>query len=262
MGKPEVHLAELGLQVRRKLPGFTVESYGYASFTELLTAATDIGVVRFGPKSEDRWFVFGGLTQPASMPVEDHEIVHTIWNACVDIDVSHRGWVDLSDCHVETDPDGVADEPERYVEMPRFDRTRQVKLLQSFAEDNEDPTRAALLAVASTWRSEHSPYRQLLGELQALGLRRAWFEYLRRAVSAELRAWASEHGLPIAKLFRPPTKPKAAAARTQATRDERRMFGLDEDQLRAFLKAAIDEMTLEELGQWPVPARLLLTKPG
>ncbi|PRP95684.1 OST-HTH/LOTUS domain-containing protein [Enhygromyxa salina] len=259
LGKQEIHLSELGLHIRRKLPRFTAESYGYPSFTELLSAAKDIGVLRFGQKSEDRWFIFGDVVQPASVHHEDFEIAEAIWNACVDIDQSRQGWLDLADCvHVETDAHKVADERERYLEMPRFDGARQLELLQSFAEGKEDETRAALLAIGSGWSFEQRPYKQLLQELQRLGLRHAWFRYLRQAVEGELRAWVSEHGVPVANLFKHSNT--AAGAVVPAALDTVRTFEMDEHQLRAFLKAAIDEMTLAELGQWPVPARLLLAK--
>lgn len=249
LGKQEVHLAELGSHMQRKLPGFTPATYGYANFTELVASATEIGALRYGRKPEDRWFVFGGMGQS-----EGHEIVTSVWDACVDIEESHRAWLDLMDCvHVETDADKVADESERYLEMPRFGRARQVSLLKSFADGNGD-----VLAIAERWGAAQRPYAALIQELQALELRRAWFGYLRQAVAAELRAWASEHAVPPTNLFEPRSRSMIAARSARAP--GLRTFGMDEHELRAFLRAAIDEMTLAELGQWPVPARLLLTK--
>ena len=119
---------------------------------------------------------------------------------------------------------------------------------------------AALAAFAETWGSDGSPYYRVIQKLQNLGLREAWFAHLRRAVEAELRAWASEHGVPPDTLFKPTGHTEARHA---APRKERRLElrPMDEAELRAFLKAAIDEMTVDELGRCPIPARLLLKRP-
>jgi hypothetical protein len=262
LGIQEIHLAALGLHIRRKLPGFAPEDYGFGSFTDLMGSCTEIGELRFGANPEDRWFMFRTIVQPTGTNLDQHEIVKSVWSACVDIDESHRAWLDLEDCrHLETDADTVANELERYLELPRFGRARQAALLRDFSQSSDAHAYRELLVIANTWGAEKSPYGRLLQQLEALGLRQAWFVCLRQAVETELRVWASEHGVPPANLFLTPNRRSTWRSTSQGSRaSEFRTFEMDERQLRTFLRAAMDEMTLAELGQWSVPARLLLTK--
>jgi hypothetical protein len=128
-GQSTFHLAALGSLVRPKLPDFSPANYGYSSFTELLESCSDLGEIRFGEKPEDRWFAFGSVG--AEDRITNHEITKPVWDACVEIDDSRQAWLDFANfSNIETNPEVVAEEPERYVELPRFGRVRQLALLR------------------------------------------------------------------------------------------------------------------------------------
>jgi hypothetical protein len=252
-GQNQIHLAALGSRVRLKLPGFSPTHYGYSSFTDLVKSCTDIGEVRFGKRSEDRWFIFGDGGQIVESTISNHEIVKSVWDACVELDDTRRAWLDFADFNnIELAPEVVSAEPERYIELPRFGRGHQLELLREFSAIHEDHT--ALAKVIETWSSEGASYWHLVEALQGLGLRHSWFAHLRRAVEDALQVWADVHGIPTDALFKPKQSRPQKHVRVDS---EQPRFG-DEVELRAFLKAAIDEMTLVELGQLPIPARLLL----
>lgn len=255
-GQNQLPLAALGSCVRTKLPDFSPTHYGCSSFTELVELCTDIGEVRFGKRSEDRWFIFAKSVQVAATAITNHEIVKPIWNACVELDDARRAWLDFNDLNtIEISPEVVSIEPERYIELPRFGRGRQLALLREFSTYHD--YNIELMAIIETWSSEEASYWRLLKALQGLGLRHSWFEYLRRAVEEALRAWAGVHGIPAETLF----KPKQSRPRGRVRPDSQlSALDLDEVELRSFLKTAIDEMTLVELGQLPIPARLLLKR--
>ncbi len=251
----EVHLAALGHLVRRKLPQLNPEDYGFRNFTQLLMACETVGHIRFGERPEDRWFVFGGSRSPSNAS-PNYQIVKRVWDVCVSFDDSERAWLDLMDTkQVETDVEVVQDEPERYLEIPRFGRSRQLALLRDFAAGREYA--AALGEIAEAWASDSKEHSALLGALQGLGLRLSWLAYLRQAVDAELQDWAGKHGVPSDSLFSF-DKASPGVVRSKAQDVSGVHLSLDEEELRSFLKSAIDEMTAAELGQILIPARLLL----
>ncbi len=265
LGQGEVHLAQLGWHVRQKMPRFTPGDFGCATFTELLESCTALGRLRFGERAEDRWFVFNSGdardSSPAHVPADDVvvksvRIVRTVWDGCVDVDGA-GAWLDLlATGHIETDPTSVEDEPERFIKLPHFDRTRQAALLLDFLEHVEgefDPR--AVAAVTEDWRATKSPYSQLLGMLKEHGLDRRWLAYLRGMVRGALQKWAGVHGVSPNDIFKRSQPSKISSERGASGG---LIHSLDDLDLRAFLKSAIDAMTLAELSQWSVPVRLLL----
>jgi len=245
----EVHLARLGLVLRQKIPGFTPTAYGYPKFTELLKACRDIGYLRFGTRPEDRCFLFKDSSTSLIYTVAKH-----IWKVCVNINPAVEAWLDLEDGRsVENNPEVVEAEPERYILVPRFARARQAQLLNTFVATLNAEIRPRIEALVDHWGASSDSYDDLLTKLSELDLRKPWFTFLQAAVETELREWAAEHGLSSSELFE--AKPENLPPRVTNSDT-----GFDEENLRMFLKQAIDQMTLVELSQWSVPVRLLLKR--
>ena len=172
-----------------------------------------------------------------------------LWRAMVS-ETPGAGWymdrdtlVALRVPHSDGEPlSPVADEPDRYLEVPTLPTERQRSHARSVLADIVGPDQARFLTSEEPWLRhfhEHATpeLRNALSDA-----RRAW-------VIGEVRTWLHNHDLPEHRFVR---------VNRPSPRDPRRLGRTRISVLRDALHRAIDRMSERELEALPVPARLLL----
>lgn len=270
-----VLLSRLGAELRQVLPDFSAIAYGFPTLKALLQAGGMPGqLVQRGPL--EWWFVAeGGSEPPRSSPINDgdsggapmnvrpslsgHLRIDSAWfKAITEFNESRNAWFDLQEEALCTDETSVTAEPERFLQIPRFDLQRQSDLARTWCEEQPSPVKEELMAALDAGPK----LAGFLKVAEQASLVTKWSERRLAEISSELLQWAKNHAID-SRVFldtRPPvftTGNPTSAGFTQAN-PRLSPQGMSVDELRHFLRRVIEDMTGPELAQIPIPARFLL----
>lgn len=243
-------------------PDFTVRSFGYKKFIELLRAGHDAG--RFELVTVDGHpHILPATAVSEKRAVEQGWLRPDLWTTLVTWDQGLRYWdkrnrraifVPTDDTHTPL----WEVTPEKYAKIDPIPMQRQLEWMVDFANDQPEEKQHVLLA--SLKDTTPGAYKRALG---TVSLSAAWRTRLREKVTEHATEWAAAAKLPpTAILDAVPRTPaarilssKAAPASTSGTT---RSTDSETAQLRARLHHVIDKMSLAELSQLQVPATYLL----
>ena len=240
-----ISLADLGNRLREALPDVQPTDFGHGSLKHLLRDSREVGHLE-EVRPLEWWFV-------ASVPRLSQEW----WRAVTDFDTARRCWFDLRDERLVTIEDEVRREEERFVELPRVGLPEQRSLALEWTDEQAEEVRGNLVEALLA----NQDLRPFLVAVEQAGLRQAWMIARAKHVVSRVLTWAEGHGisrhLPLASL--PVSKaPRQHRRMHRSGLAPRPQMCMNEDELRSFVHHVIDQMTAEEIGRLPIPARFLL----
>lgn len=255
-----VLFSQLGADLRREIPGFSHEYLGFRKFSEFVASLNDLGAVVRGDAPEAVWLIAAGassLTPPRSAAAEANHplrLRRDIWDAVTDYAPGERVWFDLGSERVTFDAAAVAQNPDRYIAVPRFDMERQRQLAAQWIAHSPAGTLRDELTAALDGERGLQTFARTLRER---GMDLAWSEWRGEQVAEAVRTWAHEYGVDPASMAPPRERATVAPRRAPTPRTHPPASSDGAERLRAFLHRALDGMTLGELMAVPVPARLV-----
>jgi hypothetical protein len=258
-------LSRLGLLLRREIPGFTAEDYGYQSLRELVRKFPETGTLVQGRKPPELWLVAPHGQPPAVASREEIKERGRLrpewWRAIVHFDPAYHAWLDLETSTLCEDPAVTAAQPERYLEIPRFSLEDQRKLAREFAEQQEAAVRDRLLLSlnADSWMTA------FLEEADQVGAKPAWGQRRTQIIAKAAHEWVKNHDIEPGVLFEPwsSTSPRGGRNSGPVAGSEVAdgpTLRMDEGAFRQFLHQIIDQMTEAELMHIPIPGRFLFRR--
>lgn len=270
-----VSFPALGIALRKALPGFSPDAYGFPSLKALLHQITVPGrLVQTSPL--EWWLVADGAeaplgsgvaagaemstapAEPARSSARRARVDSAWWRAVTEFDETRHAWFDLQEEELSTDSELAAAEPERFLALPRFGLQLQRDLARAWSEEQPSPAREELLTALDA----EPKLAQFLRVVRDAGFLPRWSERRLDTGCSLLLQWAKDHGIDT-RIFL--TQSRALpAVRTPATaalpRVSGPMFGMSIEELRPFLHRVIEEMTEPELLQVAVPSRFLVRR--
>lgn len=257
-----------GPQAKRTLtsafPDFTVRTFGYKKFVELLRAGHDAG--RFELVTVNGHpHLTPTSTVPAKRPIEQGRLRADLWTTLVSWDTGIRFWDrrNRRAIFVPTDDAGALSwesTPEKFVEIEPIPMKDQLEWMVDFANDQHESAQTVLLE--SLKDPGRGAFKRALTDLH---LTSAWRTRLRLRVTEHATEWAARAKLPPASILevapRPATSAHPSPAPSAAASPDAVLYvagGSDTVQLRARLHDVIDKMSLGELSQLQIPAAYLL----
>ena len=240
-----IELAALGVALRRWQPGFHVRAYGHKKLLDLIRsldvctlevdesglhwtvvgapatlvdATEDAGTLGTNGNAADSPDIPATTTQAPKV-----RVLAAWWDAIVRDDDTGAAWYDLASDSPSDDAEAFANEPERFVALPRWDARREATLLPQ-ANPGDDREGAPLLTPAQ---------RRKVGPA------------LRKAVVRELLAWSQLHGVPP-QAWQEPVSERPVAVRSRRAAPNPAPTGATAD-TRARLHAWIDACSDAEI---------------
>ncbi len=250
-----VLLSTLGLLLQQHIAGFNPVQYGHRSLKELFMALPGFASLIPGEHPGQWWLTLGpaeASSQFVSSAVTDKVLPH-VWERVIDFDPGVQIWFDLEGEQLVTDREAFEREPDRYLTLPRFALGRQIELAREWCREQDEAHRSSLLATLST----EGPMDAFLAETTRLRLRPAWNHYRGERIAQELFSWARNHGVAPTTLFGSRRALRSSERRTPPRAHGLVQMGLGE--YRQLLHRMIDAMTDEELLQFAVPGRFIVT---
>lgn len=245
-------LSRLGMSLRLKLPGFTAKVYGFTSLRALAAAFPDLGHLVKGEAQQEWWFISKDAIgpdvqvtppQPSKRSGEPPDRLRSEWwDAFVGREVGAT-WLDLATLTLTTEGSLVDAEPERFLEVPRFD-LRQ--FCEQWVRESAPPwmSEAAAALGCSPWKTAFDAVLRAHGAFPT-------FKWARnQAVVAHVSAWLRDHGIGAAVVVEPVRVAEKGAGPSAS------------GALRAALHRLIDRLSDEELAQISVPVHVLMKHLG
>jgi hypothetical protein len=246
-------LSRLGVSLRLKLPGFTAKANGFTSLRALAEAFPDLGYLVKGERQQEWWFISkqaigpGEQVTPSPLPSKrsgepPDRLRLEWWEAFVGREVGAT-WFDLATLTLTTEGSLVDAEPERFLEVPRFD-LRQ--FCERWVRDSAPPwmSEAAFALESHPWKIAFDAVLRAHGAFPT-------FKWARnQAVVAHASAWMRDHGIDAAVVVEPVRVAEKGAGPSAS------------GALRAALHRLIDRMSDEELAQISVPVHSLMKHLG
>lgn len=262
-----VLLSQMGLRLRKRIPGFAPEIHGATGLKDLLRRMPLIGRL-VQSSALEWWFVLEGAVDSSSETSGEKDahrdsprIERAWWDAITDFREEHRAWFDLAKDRLSLDPELVESEPERFIEVPRFGREAQRELARAWCKEQTADVEQECLKALDADRA----LTTFLGVVSRLGLQASWAERRNGAITSAVLKWADDHAIEHRWFARAPGPRRELLAITHTAPGSPAYTppafpGLTAIELRQLLHHAIDAMTEAELMQIPVPARFLLRR--
>jgi hypothetical protein len=265
-------------------PDFSEKTYGYATFRELVQAATAAGHLRVQKLANGHTYVLlPGEAEVPELPApttdEQHDLSgarlrRDVWSTVVDWHPHHHRLWDRDTRRAfayPVDAQGSpawTSAPDRFVTLPEVDKDVQLDWMREWASQQDQSIAPQLLASIGA----EAPAGQFRRTLLEHDLAAAWREELQNRVGAHVTAWSRRHNIDVADLAdhraTPIRSPRPTGARatdvvnpatTVSTSAAVPADASDpESLLRAKLHRVLDRMSFAELTAIQVSAAYLL----
>lgn len=243
-------------------PDFSIRSFGYKKFIDLLRAGHDAG--RFELVTVDGHpHIVPAAAVSEKRPVEQGWLRPDLWTTLVTWDNGLRYWDrrNRRAIFVPTDERGAPlwdVTPEKFVKIDPVPMQRQLEWMVDFANDQPEEKQHVLLE--SLRDGTPGAFKRALG---AVGLGSAWRTRLREKVTEHATEWAAQAKLPPTAILDTTLRSSAAHSpssdgATASPVRTARSTESESERLRGRLHAVIDRMSTAELSQLQVPAAYLL----